>query len=212
MSYGRSARKRAFDLALGLPLLVASLPLQALLAVAVRAALGTPVFFRQRRPGLEGRPFTLTKFRSMDEATGPDGRPLPDAQRLTGFGRLLRRSSLDELPELFAVVRGEMSLVGPRPLLTSYLERYTPRQARRHELRPGLTGWAQVKGRNAVDWDERLELDVWYVENASFWLDVKILWMTLFLVLSGRGVAAAGQATMGEFGGTPSGDDRGARR
>ena len=199
MSWGRAPGKRLFDLALALPLLLLSLPLQALVALTVRLALGAPVLFRQRRPGLDGRPFTLTKFRSMRDATGADGRPLPDGERLTRFGRLLRRTSLDELPELVSVVRGDMSLVGPRPLLTAYLDRYTRRQRRRHEVRPGLTGWAQVNGRNAVDWDERLALDVWYVEHASLGLDVKILWMTLFLVLSGRGVAATGEPTMGEF-------------
>lgn len=199
MSYGRSTAKRLFDLAFGVPLLLLSLPLQAAVAVAVRVALGSPILFRQRRPGRGGEIFALAKFRTMRDAADEAGQPLPDAKRLTRFGRWLRRTSLDELPELFAVVRGDMSLVGPRPLLPVYLERYSPRQARRHEVRPGLTGWAQVQGRNAVDWDERLEHDVWYVDHASLGLDVKILWMTFFLVLSGRGVAATGAATMEEF-------------
>ena len=199
MSYVHSPFKRVFDLLLAVPLAIVALPLAALVALFVLATLGPPVLFRQRRPGRGGETFVLVKFRSMSRAVDPDGRPLPDAERLGRFGRLLRRSSLDELPELYNVLRGDMSLVGPRPLLTCYLERYTPRQARRHEVRPGLTGWAVVQGRNAIDWPQRLELDVWYVENASLWLDAKILAMTVLLVLSGRGVAAGGEASMSEF-------------
>lgn len=158
--------------------------------------------FRQERPGLKGRIFTVLKFRTMREATGPDGKPLPDAERLTSLGRFLRASSLDELPQLWNVVKGEMSLVGPRPLLVQYLELYTPEQARRHEVKPGITGWAQVNGRNAVDWDRRLEMDVWYVDNWSLMLDLKILWMTVTKVLARDGVTAPGEATVSEFRGS----------
>ncbi len=169
------------------------LPLLALTALAVWFRMGRPVLFRQQRPGLHGKPFTLLKFRTMRVGLGGD------AERLTPFGRWLRRTSLDELPELLNVLRGEMALVGPRPLLMAYLERYTPEQARRHEVRPGLTGWAQVHGRNALSWDERFRLDVWYVDHRSLWLDLRILSLTVGRVLSGRGVATEGQATMGEF-------------
>ena len=172
--------------------------------------MGSPVFFRQRRPGLGAEPFELVKLRTMSNARGPSGELLSDADRLTGLGRLLRRTSLDELPQLWNVVRGEMSLVGPRPLLMRYLERYTARQARRHEVRPGITGWAQVRGRNAIDWETKLELDVWYVENRSFALDLKILAMTLGKVLAGSGVRHGEAATMPEFLGSehegPTGD------
>ncbi|MEW6271698.1 MAG: sugar transferase [Thermodesulfobacteriota bacterium] len=185
--------KRALDLALALPLLaVAALPMLAI-ALAVRAADGAPVLFRQSRPGLGGRPFTLLKFRTM--RSGGE----PDAERLTPIGRLLRAASLDELPQLWNVVRGDMSLVGPRPLLPQYLERYTPRQARRHEVRPGITGLAQVEGRNALDWDERLELDVRYVEQRSLALDLRLLARTVAAVVSRRGISAAGHVTMPEF-------------
>ena len=174
-----------------------SLPVMALLALLVRAKLGRPVLFRQVRPGLHGRPFTLVKFRTMhadNEETG-----LPDAQRLTDFGRLLRSTSLDELPELWNVLRNDMSLVGPRPLLTEYLPLYTAEQARRHAVRPGITGWAQVNGRNAIGWPAKFELDVWYVDHQSFWLDVRILWLTLFNVVRRHGIAAADDATMPKF-------------
>jgi sugar transferase EpsL len=172
------------------------------LAVAVRLALGAPVFFRQERPGLAGRTFRIVKFRTMSQARGHDGQLLPDAQRLGRVGRWLRASSLDELPEVFNVLRGEMSLVGPRPLLPQYLARYSPRQARRHEVRPGITGWAQVNGRNALSWEDRFELDVWYVEHRSFWLDLKILGLTALKVIRREGISAAGEATMGEFRGS----------
>lgn len=196
--------KRLFDLliSLGLLLLLA-LPLL-LLSVVVRFKLGSPVLFRQVRPGLHGQPFMMVKFRTMTDARGPDGELLPDAQRLTAFGRLLRASSLDELPELWNVLRGEMSMVGPRPLLMEYLPLYTPEQARRHEVRPGITGWAQVNGRNALSWEERFKLDVWYVDHQSFWLDLRILWRTLRKVIVREGISAAGEATMSKFTGSKS--------
>ncbi|MFP4150239.1 MAG: sugar transferase [Nitriliruptoraceae bacterium] len=180
-------------------------PLTAVIALLVRWRLGPPVLFRQLRPGLHGEPFELIKFRTMTDERGPDGRPLPDAERLPRFGRVLRSTSLDELPELWNVLKGDMSLVGPRPLLLEYLPRYSPRQARRHEVRPGLTGWAQVNGRNARSWEERLELDVWYVEHRSLWLDLRILARTLLAVLRRDGVAAEGQATVERFRGSEGG-------
>lgn len=192
--------KRLVDLALAVPALVLLSPLLLLLAIVVRCSLGSPVLFRQRRPGRHGRLFELIKFRSMSEQRDERGRRLPDEQRLrSSVGRLLRRTSLDELPELWNVLRGEMSLVGPRPLRARYLERYDATQARRHLTRPGITGWAQVRGRNAVDWQERLALDVWYVDNLSLMLDLRILAVTVWKVLSGEGVRAPGHATMTEF-------------
>ncbi len=191
--------KRTLDLAVAIPAIVLTSPLMGGLALVVRLTMGKPVLFRQRRPGLFGRPFTLLKFRTMSDLRDHEGKPLPDEERLTRLGRFLRRTSLDELPELFNVLKGEMSLVGPRPLLMEYLERYTPRQARRHEVRPGITGWAQVNGRNALSWEEKFELDVWYVDHRSLWLDLKILVMTVGQVLSGRGVSARGHATMPKF-------------
>ncbi len=202
-SFYRRRGKRWLDLALAVPALVLAAPAGALAALAVRLGLGSPVLFRQRRPGLGGAPFEILKFRTLRESAGADGRPLPDAERLTPLGRWLRRTSLDELPELVNVLRGEMSLVGPRPLLLEYLDRYTPEQARRHEVRPGITGWAQVHGRNAVGWEERFRLDVEYVDRLSLGLDLAILARTALQVLSGRGVAAEGHATMPRFtGGT----------
>ena len=183
------AAKRAFDLLLGGLLLVLLLPLLALLAVLVRLLIGSPVLFRQRRPGLGEQPFTLYKFRTMTGARDASGALLPDEQRLTRFGALLRKSSLDELPELLNVVRGDMSLVGPRPLLVEYLPFYTVQERRRHEVRPGLTGWAQVNGRNRIPWQERLALDIWYVDNRTILLDVRILLRTVGAVLTGAGVA-----------------------
>jgi lipopolysaccharide/colanic/teichoic acid biosynthesis glycosyltransferase len=191
--------KRLFDLVIAVPALVVLSPVLLVLALLVRRYLGAPVLFRQQRPGLHGRPFTLYKFRTMTEARDAEGRLLPDAQRLTPFGRFLRSTSLDELPELFNVVRGDMSLVGPRPLLMRYLERYTPTQRRRHEVRPGITGWAQVNGRNALDWPQRLALDVWYVDHLSFALDLRILLITVVKILRREGIAEPGQATMREF-------------
>ncbi|GAA4358655.1 sugar transferase [Variovorax defluvii] len=165
----------------------------------VRRRLGGPVFFVQTRPGLHGRPFRMVKFRTMTDARGCDGRLLPDADRLTTFGRFLRSSSLDELPGLWNVLKGDMSLVGPRPLLMEYLPLYTPEQARRHEVRPGITGWAQVNGRNALSWEEKFRLDVWYVEHHSLWLDIRILWLTVCKVLFRDGISAPGEATMPRF-------------
>ena len=170
-----------------------------ILAFMIRCKLGTPVLFRQQRPGLGGRPFWLLKFRTMTEARDARGNLLPDAARLTAFGRFLRATSLDELPELLNVLKGDMSLVGPRPLLMQYLDRYTPEQARRHEVRPGITGWAQVNGRNAITWEEKFKLDVWYVDNWSLWLDIKIIFMTVWKIFKREGISQPGQATMEEF-------------
>lgn len=191
--------KRTFDLicvGVSLPLW---LPVLVGIGLIVRWRLGRPIFFRQTRPGLHGRPFQLLKFRTMSNERDSAGNLLPDAKRLNAFGRWLRSTSLDELPEVINVLRGEMSLVGPRPLLMAYLDRYTPEQARRHEVRPGLTGWAQVRGRNAIPWEERFALDVWYVDHQSLWLDLKILWLTVGRVLRRDGIAAEGEATMPEF-------------
>lgn len=185
--------KRLLDLALVLPGLALLAPVMLLIALCVRLALGPGVLFRQKRPGLNGKPFTILKFRTMLNGAGTD------AERLTPFGRFLRSTSLDELPELLNVLKGDMSLVGPRPLLMQYLPRYTPEQARRHEALPGLTGWAQVNGRNALTWEERFKLDVWYVDNQSLRLDLRILALTIGAVLSRRGISSEGQATMGEF-------------
>ena len=195
--------KRCADIGVAAVALLVAAPLLLLLALAVRVNLGSPVLVRQRRPGLVGRPFTMVKFRTMRDANGRDGRPLPDTERLTPFGKLLRSTSLDELPELWNVLRGEMSLVGPRPLLMEYLDRYTPEQARRHEVRPGVTGWAQVHGRNALSWEERFRLDVWYVEHRSLRLDLQILIRTFSMVLCRTGVTANGEATMSVFRGKP---------
>lgn len=195
----RATGKRLFDVCLGSLALAALVPVLGGVALLVRAWLGAPVLFRQARPGLGGRPFTILKFRTMTDAVGPDGRLLPDAERLTAFGRFLRASSLDELPELINVLRGEMSLVGPRPLLPAYLDRYSSRQARRHEVLPGITGWAQIGGRNSLSWDDRLERDVWYVDHLSLRLDILILWKTLGRLVHPRGISAEGHATMPEF-------------
>ena len=195
--------KRLLDfIAALLGLIALALPLLLLMAL-IRRRLGSPVFFRQTRPGLHGQPFEMVKFRTMTDARGPDGQLLPDAQRLTRFGRFLRASSLDELPELWNVLKGDMSLVGPRPLLMEYLPLYTPEQARRHEVRPGITGWAQVNGRNALSWEEKFALDVWYVDHQSLALDISILWRTVRKVLVREGISAAGEATMGKFTGNP---------
>lgn len=194
--------KRSFDLlavVLAAPIWI---PVLLVVALLVRLKLGSPVFFRQPRPGLGGRVFQLVKFRSMLDARDTSGRLLPDAERLTPFGRFLRSASLDELPELWNVLRGEMSLVGPRPLLVQYLDRYSPRQARRHEVRPGITGLAQVMGRNAISWEEKFEWDVRYVETHTLWLDVKILFLTVKTVLFRTGISAKGDATMPEFTGS----------
>jgi len=191
--------KRIFDVtAAALGLLVLAIPF-ALLAWQVRRKLGSPIFFTQVRPGLHGAPFKMVKFRSMTSECGADGQHLPDAQRLPAFGRWLRATSLDELPELWNVLKGEMSLVGPRPLLMQYLPLYSPDQARRHEMRPGITGWAQVNGRNAIGWEDKFKLDVWYVDNHSIWLDFKILWLTVKKVAVRDGISAEGEATMSGF-------------
>ena len=196
------ALKRVIDVAGAAAALVVLSPLLAVVAVLVRVRMGPPVLFRQLRPGREGRPFELRKFRTMTDQRGLDGALLPDAQRLTALGRFLRRTSIDELPELVNVVRGDMSLVGPRPLLMEYLPRYSPEQARRHEVRPGVTGWTQVNGRNTLTWDEKFALDVWYVDHRSTRLDLEILGRTVSQVLSGQGVSAAGHATTEPFRGS----------
>mgnify|MGYP001818756304 FL=1 len=191
--------KRIFDLCLaGLAVLVLW-PLMLLTALSVLLSVGRPVLFTQVRPGLHARPFRILKFRTMISAQSDDGTPLSDGDRLTRLGRLLRATSLDELPELFNVLRGDMSLVGPRPLLTEYLPLYSDEQARRHEVPPGITGWAQVKGRNALGWEEKFELDVWYVDNHSIWLDLQILWLTLAMVLKREGISHPGDSTMPKF-------------
>lgn len=197
--------KRLFDLTASIVLLLLLAPAIALLALQVASKLGRPVMFRQTRPGLHGKPFRMVKFRTMTDKRGLDGKLLPDAERLTPFGLWLRSSSLDELPELWNVLKGEMSLVGPRPLLMEYLPLYNAEQARRHEVRPGITGWAQVNGRNALSWEEKFRLDVWYVDNRSLGLDIKILWLTVRKVLLREGISAAGEATMPKFTGSPPG-------
>ena len=194
--------KRAFDFITSLLALILLLPLLALIDFLVRIKLGSPVIFRQQRPGLHGKPFTIYKFRTMTGACDAQGNLLPDAERLTRLGRFMRSASLDELPELFNVLKGEMSLVGPRPLRIEYLSRYTPEQARRHEVMPGITGWAQVNGRNTISWDEKFKLDVWYVDNRSLLLDVKILGRTVVSILGQENINAEGHATMPTFMGT----------
>ena len=194
--------KRLVDLGLALAALALLWPVLLCLAVLVRLKLGAPVLFRQTRPGLHGRPFTILKFRTMTDARDARGNLLPDGERLTRFGRFLRSTSLDELPELFNVLRGDMSLVGPRPLLMAYLPLYSPEQARRHEMRPGITGWAQVNGRNALSWEEKFAMDVWYVDHRSLWLDMKILVLTVRKVLARDGISATGEATMPRFTGS----------
>ena len=194
--------KRAFDFLVSLAALLLLWPVLLVLAVLVRVKLGRPVLFRQQRPGLHGRPFTMLKFRTMTDARDTEGNLLPDGERLSSFGRSLRSTSLDELPELINVVAGDMSLVGPRPLLMRYLDRYTPEQMRRHEVRPGITGWAQVNGRNAITWDQKFALDIWYVDHHSLRLDLRILWLTVRNVLRREGISQAGEATMEEFFGT----------
>ena len=191
--------KRLFDLTFALIALVILSPIILVTAILVRIFIGTPILFKQQRPGYKGHPFFIYKFRSMTTRFAHDGSLLPDAERLTHFGRLLRSLSLDELPELFNIVRGEMSFVGPRPLLMEYLPLYSPKQARRHDVVPGLTGWAQVNGRNAVDWPTRFNMDVWYVDNWSFWLDLRIIFLTLWKVISREGINQKGQSTVEHF-------------
>ena len=196
--------KRLFDiLASSLGLLLLS-PVIAIVAWQIRRKLGSPVLFRQVRPGLDGKPFEMIKFRTMRDAVDAQGNPLPDSERMTPFGSFLRSSSLDELPELWNVLKGDMSLVGPRPLLMEYLPLYSPEQYRRHEVRPGVSGWAQVNGRNALSWEEKFKLDVWYVDNRSFWLDLKVIFLTLKKVVVREGISAEGEATMSKFTGEKS--------
>ncbi len=191
--------KRLFDLLLTAPAVILLSPLLVLIALLVYLFHGRPVLFRQLRAGYRGQPFWIYKFRTMNDARDAHGNLLPDEQRLTPLGRFLRATSLDELPELFLVLSGKMSLVGPRPLFLHYLERYTPEQARRHEVLPGITGWAQINGRNALTWEEKFRLDVWYVDHRSFWLDLKILLLTVWKVLKREGISQPGHATAEEF-------------
>ena len=191
--------KRLFDLLVSVIALVILSPVMLIVALIVRIKLGAPVLFQQNRPGLHGKIFTIRKFRTMKNLLGPDGKPLPDELRLTRLGKFLRSSSLDELPELFNVFLGEMSLVGPRPLLIHYLPLYSPEQARRHNVLPGITGWAQINGRNAATWADKFRLDVWYVDHWSFWLDIKIIALTLWKVLAREGITQPGEATTQEF-------------
>jgi lipopolysaccharide/colanic/teichoic acid biosynthesis glycosyltransferase len=196
--------KRAFDIvAAGCALLVLA-PVIVFVAWQISRKMGSPVLFRQVRPGLNGKPFEMIKFRTMKDAIDASGNPLPDSERLTPFGQFLRSSSLDELPELWNVLKGDMSLVGPRPLLMEYLPLYSPEQARRHEVRPGVTGWAQVNGRNTLSWEDKFKLDVWYVDNRSLWLDIKVLFLTVKKVLVRDGISAEGEATMSKFTGSDS--------
>jgi len=191
--------KRFFDFLLSLAAMLLLSPVLLLLVLLVRVKLGPPVFFTQTRPGLHGQPFQMIKFRTMTNARADNGTLLPDCERLTCFGRYLRSTSLDELPELLNVLKGEMSLVGPRPLLMDYLPLYSPEQARRHEVKPGITGWAQVNGRNAISWEDKFQLDVWYVDHQSFWLDLKILFLTVKRVFQRSGISAYGEMTMPRF-------------
>lgn len=193
--------KRLFDLIASALALIVLSPVLGLTALLVRIQLGGPILFRQQRPGYKGRPFHIFKFRTMIDRFAPDGSLLPDSERLTRFGRALRSTSLDELPELFNILRGEMSVVGPRPLLMEYLPLYSAEQARRHDMPPGLTGWAQVHGRNALSWQDKFRLDVWYVDHWSFWLDLKIIFLTLVKVFQREGISQEGQATAEKFGG-----------
>ena len=194
--------KRIFDLFLAASILVVLSPVLLVLAGMIRLFLGSPVLFRQMRPGLHGSPFRLVKFRTMTDAKDAEGHLLSDAERLTRFGRFLRSTSMDELPELWNVIKGDMSLVGPRPLMMQYLNRYTPEQARRHEVKPGITGWAQVNGRNDITWDQKFFLDVWYVDHHSRWLDLKILALTILKILKREGISQPGYSTAEEFMGT----------
>tara|TARA_R110000796_G_scaffold24373_1_gene69503 strand:- start:360 stop:956 length:597 start_codon:yes stop_codon:yes gene_type:complete len=194
--------KRAFDIVMSASALLLLAPVIGYVAWQINRQMGSPVLFRQARPGLNGKPFEMIKFRTMKDALDAGGNPLPDSERLTAFGRFLRSSSLDELPELWNVLKGDMSLVGPRPLLMEYLPLYSAEQCRRHDARPGITGWAQINGRNALSWEEKFKLDVWYVDNQSFWLDIKILFLTVKKVLVRDGISAEGEATMSKFTGS----------
>ncbi|MCI0994205.1 sugar transferase [Pseudomonas sp. ICMP22404] len=194
--------KRVFDIVASLAGLIVLSPVIAIIAYLIHKRLGSPILFRQVRPGLGGIPFEMVKFRTMRDAMDAKGHPLPDSERMTDFGRFLRSSSLDELPELWNVIKGDMSLVGPRPLLMEYLPLYDEMQVRRHDVRPGVTGWAQINGRNALSWDEKFQLDVWYVENQSLWLDLKIIFLTVKKVLIRDGISAEGEVTMPRFTGS----------
>ncbi|HIL33789.1 MAG TPA: sugar transferase [Nitrospiria bacterium] len=194
--------KRFFDLICSVVALIFLFPLFLIIAGIIRATIGSPIFFRQQRPGIRGRPFDMVKFRTMANTRNKNGELLGDVERMTDIGRFLRKTSLDELPELWNVLKGEMSLVGPRPLLMEYLPLYTPEQARRHEVKPGITGWAQVNGRNAISWEEKFKLDVWYVDHSSFWLDIKILGLTGLKVFKGEGVSQKGHVTAEKFRGS----------
>lgn len=194
--------KRSFDLLFVLLLLIVLCIPMTVISLIILKTMGRPVLFRQIRPGYKGKPFMIMKFRTMNDARDPEGQLLPDEFRLTKFGKNLRRLSLDELPQLFNVLKGELSFVGPRPLLMEYLPLYTERQARRHDVKPGITGWTQVNGRNALTWEEKFEFDIWYVDNRSFFLDMKILWMTIVKVIQREGITAEGSATMPEFKGS----------
>lgn len=191
--------KRFFDLVLTILGLMLLSPVLIMVALLVRTRLGRPILFKQTRPGLHGKPFAIYKFRTMTDERGADGQLLPDGERLTRLGRFLRAASLDELPELLNILKGDMSIVGPRPLLMQYLDRYTPEQARRHEVKPGLSGWAQINGRNAVSWEDKFTMDVWYVDHQSLWLDIKIILLTIFKVVKREGISQVGQATAEEF-------------
>ena len=198
----RGFGKRALDIVLSALALIILSPVALIVAIAIRLTMGPPVIFSQVRPGLHGKPFVMYKFRTMLDLRDEEGNLLPDEVRLTKLGRFLRRSSLDEIPEFWNVLKGDMSLVGPRPLLMEYLPLYTKEQARRHEVKPGMTGWAQVNGRNAISWEEKFKLDVWYVDNVSFWIDIKILSLTFWKVLKSEGVSQPGRATVDYFHGT----------
>lgn len=198
--------KRSFDILVSIIVMILLLPFILAIAVLVYITFGRPVIFTQKRPGLHGKPFQIYKFRTMNDTKDASGILLPDHLRLTAVGKCIRRFSLDELPQLFNILKGDMSFVGPRPLLTEYMPRYTEEQARRHDVKPGITGWTQVNGRNAISWEEKFELDIWYVNNRDFMLDMKILWMTLVKTLKGEGVSAEGYATMPEFTGSDAKD------
>jgi len=195
--------KRFLDILISTLILVTTFPLLLVVTILIRVIIGPPILFKQERPGIRNKPFICYKFRTMTDSRDSEGNLLPDSDRLTRLGRFLRNTSLDELPELFNVLRGDMSLVGPRPLLMQYLDRYTPEQARRHEVKPGITGWAQVNGRNALSWEEKFKLDVWYVDNQSLWLDLKIIALTIWKILKREGITQPGHATAEEFKGMP---------
>ena len=199
--------KRLLDIIISLSALILLAPLYAIIGYKVKKNLGSPIFFKQTRPGLQAQPFDMIKFRTMKDATDASGNLLPDSMRMTAFGKMLRSSSLDELPELWNVLKGDMSLVGPRPLMMEYVPLYNKEQTRRHEMRPGITGWAQINGRNAISWEEKFQLDVWYVDNHSIWLDLKILLLTLKKVFIKEGISADGEVTMTKFTGTDKNHD-----